>query len=207
MGVIQLLDTQRQQKFYVSFTKTKTKNNCLKFLVNRIITELLLQCIEWLRNTFCTCFIEENSLTLAGKCDHVRKYIPVWPRSRWAVGEISVRGGNFQIKWIEISCWWKLPSWRDLVGLFPRLRGIIFLIWAAPKVTSLKFKDYKRIPPIPFYAPGHTNPHQAMPTHIRPRQPTPTHTRLYQPTPVRTSPHQVTSGHTYTVELVQLNQQ
>ena len=89
--------------------------------------------------------------------------------------------------------------------LFPRLRGIIFLIWTAPKVTSLKFKDYKRIPPITFYAPGHTNPHQAMPTHIRPRQPTPTHTRLYQPTPVHTSPHQVTSGHTYTVQLVQLN--
>ena len=34
------------QNFYVFFTKTKTKNNCLKFLVNRTITELLLQCIE-----------------------------------------------------------------------------------------------------------------------------------------------------------------
>ena len=32
--------------FYLFFTNIKAKNNCLKFLVNRIITELLLQCIE-----------------------------------------------------------------------------------------------------------------------------------------------------------------
>ena len=48
MGVLQVLDTQRQHKnFYVVFTNIKAKDNCLKFLVNRIITELLLlQCIE-----------------------------------------------------------------------------------------------------------------------------------------------------------------
>ena len=43
VGVICLLDTQREHVF---FTNIKTKNNCLKFSVNRIIVELLLQCME-----------------------------------------------------------------------------------------------------------------------------------------------------------------
>ena len=38
--------TQRQQRTFAFFTKTKTKNNCLEFLVNRTITELLLKCTE-----------------------------------------------------------------------------------------------------------------------------------------------------------------
>ena len=47
MGVLQVLDTQRQHKNFYVFTNIKAKDNCLKFLVNRIITELLLlQCIE-----------------------------------------------------------------------------------------------------------------------------------------------------------------
>ena len=41
VGVQCLLDAQREHKTFVSFTNIKQKL-CLKFLVNRIITELLL---------------------------------------------------------------------------------------------------------------------------------------------------------------------
>ena len=34
------------KNFYAFFTNIKAKNNYLKFLVNRIITELIIQCIE-----------------------------------------------------------------------------------------------------------------------------------------------------------------
>ena len=46
VGVLFLLDTQRPHKTFDFFTNNKTKNKCLKFLVNRIIIEILLQCIE-----------------------------------------------------------------------------------------------------------------------------------------------------------------
>ena len=47
MGVLQLLDNQRQHKTFMSSSlKPRQKNNCLKFVVNGIIEELLLQSIE-----------------------------------------------------------------------------------------------------------------------------------------------------------------
>ena len=77
MGVLQLLRTQRQHKTFVFFTNIKAKNNCLKFLVNRIITELLLQCIEWLRNTFLHLLHRKKLSHSAGK---MRSYEKIFPR-------------------------------------------------------------------------------------------------------------------------------
>ena len=82
--------------------------------MNRIIIELLLQCIEWLRNTFLHLL---QKMISAGKMCYMRKYFPAWPRSRWVVGEISVRRGNIQLIWTEPFCWWKLALWQDLVGI------------------------------------------------------------------------------------------
>ena len=48
---------------------------------------------------------------------------------------------------------------------------------------------------IPFYATGHTNPHQATPTHTRPHQPTPGYTNPHQAKSTHISPHQATHTH------------
>ena len=78
------------ENFYVFFTKTKLKNNCLSFLVNRIITELLLQCIEWLRNTFLHLLQRKKLSRSVGK---MRSYQKIFPRltkislsCRWDLG-------------------------------------------------------------------------------------------------------------------------
>ena len=77
MGVLQLLDTQRQHKaFMSSLLKPRQKNSCLKFLVNRIIKELLLQCIEWLRNTFLHLFHRKKLSHSAGKMCSYEKIFP-----------------------------------------------------------------------------------------------------------------------------------
>ena len=47
----------------------------------------------------------------------MRKYFPAWPRCRSAVGEISIRRENFRLIWTKIFYWWKLPLWKDLVGI------------------------------------------------------------------------------------------
>ena len=52
-----------------------------------------------------------------GKMRSYEKIFPARPRSRSAVGEISVWRGNFQLIWTEIFCWWKLPLWRDPVEI------------------------------------------------------------------------------------------
>ena len=83
MGVLQLLNTQRQHKTFVFFTKIKAKNNYLKFLVNRIITELLLQCIDWLRNTLLHLIHRKKLSHSVGK---IRSYEKIFPR----LTEISV---------------------------------------------------------------------------------------------------------------------
>ena len=113
-GVLHVLDTQR---LLCLLTNIKAKNNCLKFLVNRIITDLLFQCIEWLCNTFLHLLHRKKLSHSAGKMRSYEKIFPAWSRSRWAVDEISVRRGNFQLIWTEIFYWWKLPLWRDLVGV------------------------------------------------------------------------------------------
>ena len=142
MGVLQLLDTQRQHRTFMSFlTKTKTKNNCLKFLVNRIITELLLQCTEWVRNTFLHLFHRKKLLTQPGKCVHMRNPPPLppvplpRPRSRSAVGKISVRRGNFQLIWTEIFCCWKLALWWDFVEIISPPRRDNFSHMNSPLIS------------------------------------------------------------------------
>ena len=71
MGVLQLLDTQRKHKTFFY-----QKNNCLKFLANRIIKELLLQCIEWLRNAFFHLLHRKIWSHSAGK---MRSYEKIFP--------------------------------------------------------------------------------------------------------------------------------
>ena len=53
VGILHPLEFQRQHKTFImsSLPTPRQKYNCLTFLVNRIITGLLLQSIEWLRNT------------------------------------------------------------------------------------------------------------------------------------------------------------
>ena len=87
---------------------SRQKNNCLRLLVNRTIIELLLNCIEKLRNIFFTYFIGKKYLTQSGKCIHMGKYFPAWPRTRWTGGVISAGRGDFQLTWMELFCWWKL---------------------------------------------------------------------------------------------------
>ena len=70
VGVLHLLNTKRQHKTFMSWLLTsRQKNNCLKFLANRKIIKLLLQCIELLRNLFCTCFVGKNYLTQQGNAN------------------------------------------------------------------------------------------------------------------------------------------
>ena len=123
-GVSHMLEIQKQHKTFImpSVLTSRQKNNCLRFLINRIIVELLLKCIEWLRNIFCTCFVGKiYCLTRPWKCIHMRKYFPAWPRYWSASGEMSVRRGI----WNEFFCRWKLALWRDLVEIIfpPRLNN------------------------------------------------------------------------------------
>ena len=48
VGVVHLLEIQRQHKTFImsSLPTSRQKYDCLRFLENRIIIELLLQCIE-----------------------------------------------------------------------------------------------------------------------------------------------------------------
>ena len=83
VGVLCLLDTQRQHNTFVFSTNIKAKSNCLEYLVNRIIIELLSQCIERLRNTFLHLLHRKKLSHLAGK---MRSYEKIFPR----LTEISV---------------------------------------------------------------------------------------------------------------------
>ena len=83
VGVLCLLDTQRQHNTFVFSTNIKAKSNCLEYLVNRIIIELLSQCIERLRNTFLHLLHRKKLSHLAGK---MRSYKKIFPR----LTEISV---------------------------------------------------------------------------------------------------------------------
>ena len=104
----------------------RQKNNFLRFLINRSVAELLLDCIKWLRNIFCTFTVGKNYLTQLGKCIHLRKCFLAWPRSRSAVGKILVRQWNFQLLWIYFFVDERLGLWQDLVE-------IIFLFrWSVP---------------------------------------------------------------------------
>ena len=73
--------------------------------------------IAWLRNIFLHLLCRKKFFHSAGKCIHMRKYFPAWPRPRFAVGKITLRLGNFQLILIELFCWWKLALWWDLVGI------------------------------------------------------------------------------------------
>ena len=87
VGVICLLDTQRQHKTFISSLLTSREKNCLKFFVSRIIIELLLQCTEWLRNTFLHLLHRKKLSHSAGK---MRSYEKIFP----CLTEISIRRGN-----------------------------------------------------------------------------------------------------------------
>ena len=65
--------------------------------MNRIIIELLLQCIEWLCNTFLHLLSRKKLSRSAGKMRSYVKIllIPAWPNSRSAVDKISVRRETF----------------------------------------------------------------------------------------------------------------
>ena len=128
VGVLNLSEIQRQHKTFImpSLLTSRQKNYCLRFLVNGLIIELLLQCIKWLHNSFfasASCFVGKNDLNQPGKCIHMRKFFPAWLRSRSVLDEVSVMRGNFQLIWTELFCWWKLALWRDLAEIiFPPRR-------------------------------------------------------------------------------------
>ena len=69
--------SKKTKNFYIFFTKTKAKTNCLKFLVNRIITELLSQCIELLRITFLHLLHRKKLSHSAGKMRACEKIFPL----------------------------------------------------------------------------------------------------------------------------------
>ena len=101
---LHLLEIQRQQKVFIvsSLLIERQRNNCLLYLVNRIVRIIV---IVWKR---ITCIIGKNYLTQPGKCINKRKYFPACPRYRWAEDEISLRWENFQLIWTELFSWWKL---------------------------------------------------------------------------------------------------
>ena len=132
VGVLCLLDTQRHYKTLTSSLLTPRQNNCLKFLANRIIIELLLQCVEWYVILFYTCSLGKKYLIQPRKCVHISKYFPAWPRSRSAVGEILFRRGNFRLIWIERFVDENKHYGGISLELFIRIGGIFFLIWTTP---------------------------------------------------------------------------
>ena len=80
VGVSLMLEIQKQHKTFImpSVLTSTQKNNCLRFLINRIIIELLLKCIEWLRNIFLHLLCRENVLSHSAVKMH--SYEKIFPR-------------------------------------------------------------------------------------------------------------------------------
>ena len=90
--------TPNTDTFYsVGFNKSIRDWKTTWNLYYSFFTELLLQCMEWLRNIF-----------QPGKSIHMREY-------RSALAEISVRRDIFNLYELNFLCWWELAFWRDLV--------------------------------------------------------------------------------------------
>ena len=106
----------------IRYSKT-TKLSCLlKFWVNRIIIELLLQCIEWLRNTFLHLLHRKK---LSHSFVEMRSYEKIFPRLtqisvswRWDLGQAGKLSAhmNWTFLLVKISImagsrWNYFPAW------------------------------------------------------------------------------------------------
>ena len=124
VGVLNLSEIQRQHKTFImpSLLTSRQKNYCLRFLVNRLIIELLLQCIKWLHNSFfasASWFVGKNDLNHSGKCN--QKIFPrlteisvSFRRSLGYAGKLSAyMNWTFLLVKISImarSCWNYFPA-------------------------------------------------------------------------------------------------
>ena len=106
-------DSKTTKAFMSSLLISRQKNNCLRSLINRSITELLLDCIKY----FLHLHRRKKLSHSARKMHSFEKIFPCltkisvkcWRELGWGV-KLSA---NLNL----IFCWWRLELWQDLVEI------------------------------------------------------------------------------------------